>query len=64
MHMELSTKYNAEVKNSLRKCIMLSKPDISFDDIAGCEYAKECIKMAFVVPEVSPHLFNKNIRPW
>ena len=65
MHLELSTKYNAELKNSLRKCILPSKPEISFDDIAGCEYAKDCIKMSFVVPEVSPLLFQMgNVRPW
>lgn len=50
MHSELSTKYNIELKNALRKCILTSKPDISFDDIAGCEYAKDCINMSFVVP--------------
>ncbi len=50
MHAELSTKYNVELKNSLRKCILTRKPEISFNDIAGCEYAKEWINMAFVVP--------------
>jgi SpoVK/Ycf46/Vps4 family AAA+-type ATPase len=57
MHLELSTKYNAELKKSLERCILTRKPDVTFDDIAGCEYAKECINMSFVVPVNSPHLF-------
>ncbi len=65
MHLELSTKYNAEVKNSLRKCILTRKPDITFDDIAGCDYAKDCIKMSFVVPDQCPNLFEMcNVSPW
>ncbi len=51
MHNELSEKYNAEVKNALRKCILTIKPDISFKDIAGNEYAKETINLTFVLPE-------------
>lgn len=50
MHSELCTNYNAELKNSLRRCILKRKPEICFDDIAGCDYAKECINMTFVVP--------------
>ena len=54
MHTELCTTYNAEVKNALRKCILTTKPDISFKDIAGNEYAKETIKMSFVLPDQCP----------
>lgn len=65
MHSELCTNYNAELKKSLRKCILPQKPSITFDDIAGCDYAKECIKMSFVVPNQQPEIFkHSNVRPW
>lgn len=65
MHTELCTTYNAEVKNALRKCILAAKPDISFTDIAGNEYAKETINMSFVLPDRCPQLFESGkIRPW
>ena len=65
MHSELTTNYNAEVKKSLERCILKKKPEVSFDDIAGCAYAKECINMSFVVPEKSPHLFKgSKVKPW
>lgn len=65
MHSELCTNYNAELKKSLSKCIFRRKPEISFSDIAGCEYAKECINMSFVVPNQCPDLFQMgNVRPW
>ena len=51
MHSELSTKYNAELKHSLKKCILTIKPDVSFSDIAGNDFAKEVINMTFVLPE-------------
>jgi len=65
MHTELCTTYNADVKNALRKCLLTTKPDISFKDIAGNDYAKETINLTFVLPEQCPGLFsNQKIRPW
>ena len=64
MHSELCTTYNAEVKNSLRRCILTTKPDISFKEIAGCDYAKETINLTFVLPNQCPGLFTNKIRPW
>lgn len=58
MHTELCTTYNADVKKALEKCILTTKPDISFKDIAGNEYAKETINLTFVLPEQCPHLFS------
>ena len=43
MHHELSGKYNAELKESLKRCILTRKPDINFKEIAGNDYAKEII---------------------
>lgn len=57
MHSELCTNYNSELKKALRKCILREKPEISFNDIAGCDYAKECINLSFIVPQKCPDLF-------
>jgi len=65
MHHELSGKYNTELKESLRKCILTKAPDISFKDIAGNDYAKEVINTSFVLPNLIPTVFKKNkVRPW
>lgn len=65
VYKEICTNYNAELKNSLRKCILTRKPEISLSDIAGCEYSKDCINMSFVVPNECPELFKMgNVRPW
>ena len=37
---------------------------MSFDDIAGNEYAKEVINETFVLPNMMPHLFKGKARPW
>jgi SpoVK/Ycf46/Vps4 family AAA+-type ATPase len=53
------------LKESLRKCILTKKPDVSFEDIAGNEYAKEVINTSFVLPNIFPQVFKKNkVRPW
>jgi SpoVK/Ycf46/Vps4 family AAA+-type ATPase len=61
----LSGKYNSELKESLKKCILTRKPDISFTDIAGNEYAKEIINQSFVLPDICPKLFQgSKAHPW
>lgn len=37
---------------------------MSFDDIAGNEYAKEIINETFVLPSIMPKVFKGNARPW
>jgi hypothetical protein len=44
--------------------ILTKKLGMSFDDIAGCDYAKEIIKETFILPNMLPHLFKGNARPW
>jgi len=44
--------------------ILTKKLGMSFDDIAGCEYAKEIIKETFITPNIMPHLFKGKARPW
>lgn len=61
---ELTNKYNRELKDQLRsKCgkefidvesIIDGKSSMTFEDIAGNEYAKEIINETFVLPVVLP----------
>lgn len=46
------------------ECILTSKLNVSFDDIAGNEYAKEIINETFVLPTVMPKVFKGKARPW
>lgn len=43
--------------------MLTSRPDISFNDIAGNDYAKDAINEAFILPEKRPELFS-NVQPW
>jgi ATP-dependent 26S proteasome regulatory subunit len=65
MHHELSGKYDAELKESLKRCILTRKPEINFKDIAGNAYAKEIINQSFVLPDLCPKLFQgSKAHPW
>ena len=37
---------------------------MSFEDIAGNEYAKEIINETFILPSIMPSVFKGNARPW
>ena len=37
---------------------------MSFEDIAGNDYAKEIINETFVLPNMMPHLFKGKAKPW
>lgn len=37
---------------------------MSFDDIAGNDYAKEIINETFVLPSILPKVFKGKARPW
>jgi SpoVK/Ycf46/Vps4 family AAA+-type ATPase len=43
---------------------MITKPDISFKDIAGNDYAKEVITQTFIMPTTHPRLYKDRLRPW
>ena len=38
--------------------------NMSFDDIAGNEFAKEIINETFVLPSLMPKVFKGSARPW
>lgn len=37
---------------------MIEKPNVSWDDVAGLETAKEALKEAVILPVKFPHLFT------
>ncbi len=37
---------------------------MSFDDIAGNDYAKEIINQTFVLPSIMKHIYKGNAKPW
>ena len=44
--------------------VMIEKPDIKWDDVAGLELAKESLKEAVILPIKFPHLFTGKRTPW
>ena len=57
-------KYYNQLKAKLRESILSKKPQVSFESIAGNDYAKEIIKQTFIMPETHPSLFKDRVRPW
>ncbi|TNV84528.1 hypothetical protein FGO68_gene1327 [Halteria grandinella] len=55
---EITVKYNKELKQQLKKSILTSKSSMSFEDIAGNEYAKEIINETFILPTIMPKVFK------
>uniref|UniRef100_A0A8D0CWK7 vesicle-fusing ATPase n=1 Tax=Sander lucioperca TaxID=283035 RepID=A0A8D0CWK7_SANLU len=44
--------------------IVMEKPNIKWDDVAGLEGAKEALKEAVILPIKFPHLFKGKRTPW
>jgi len=42
----------------------MEKPNVSWDDVAGLEMAKEALKEAVILPIKFPHLFTGKRTPW
>jgi len=62
---DITQKYYSELRNTLKACIMTSKPSVTFNDIAGNYYAKEVIKETFILPKLLPNKFkNGKLKPW
>lgn len=49
---------------SFIESIIDGKSSMTFEDIAGNEYAKEIINETFVLPVVVPQIFKGKARPW
>lgn len=56
-----------EKKKMLEKlsgAIVMEKPNVQWDDVAGLENAKESLKEAVILPIRFPHLFTGKRKPW
>lgn len=51
-------------QNQLSGAIVMEKPNIKWDDVAGLEGAKEALKEAVILPIKFPHLFTGKRTPW
>lgn len=51
-------------ETALTSAIMIEKPNVSWDDVAGLETAKEALKEAVILPVKFPHLFTGKRKPW
>jgi ATPase family associated with various cellular activities (AAA) len=53
-----------KLKESIGGAILHTKPDVSWDDVAGLSKAKEGLKEAVILPVKFPHLFQGERKPW
>uniref|UniRef100_A0A7S2UTU6 vesicle-fusing ATPase n=1 Tax=Fibrocapsa japonica TaxID=94617 RepID=A0A7S2UTU6_9STRA len=52
------------LRGALGSAIVSEKPNISWDDVAGLEQAKEALKEAVILPVTFPQLFTGRRKPW
>jgi len=55
---------NAKLRAGLSSVIVMEKPNIKWDDVAGLEGAKSTLKEAVILPQKFPQLFTGERRPW
>lgn len=53
-----------KLRNALAGAILQDRPNVSWDDVAGLEGAKEALKEAVLLPIKFPHLFHGKRQPW
>ncbi|CCC13834.1 unnamed protein product [Sordaria macrospora k-hell] len=53
-----------KLRSALAGAILQERPNISWDDVAGLEGAKEALKEAVLLPIKFPHLFQGKRQPW
>jgi len=53
-----------KMQDKLSGAIVMEKPNVKWDDVAGLEMAKEALKEAVILPIKFPHLFTGNRKPW
>ncbi|GAB1285323.1 Vacuolar protein sorting-associated protein 4B [Apodemus speciosus] len=49
---------------SLKRAIVIERPNVKWSDVAGLEGAKEALKEAVILPIKFPHLFTGKRTPW
>ncbi|XP_071343043.1 vacuolar protein sorting-associated protein 4B-like [Trachinotus anak] len=57
-------KEKKKFQNQLSGAIVMEKPNIKWNDVAGLEGAKEALKEAVILPIKFPHLFTGKRTPW
>lgn len=55
---------NKKLQERLSGAIVMEKPNVSWDDIAGLEGAKDALKEAVILPIKFPQLFTGKRKPW
>lgn len=53
-----------KLRAGLASAIIVDKPNVKWDDVAGLEVAKESLKEAVILPIKFPHLFTGKRTPW
>ncbi|KAI9485286.1 MAG: skd1 protein [Benjaminiella poitrasii] len=53
-----------KMRAGLMGAILTEKPNVSWNDVAGLEGAKEALKEAVILPIKFPHLFTGQRKPW
>ncbi|XP_043921190.1 vacuolar protein sorting-associated protein 4B [Protopterus annectens] len=53
-----------KMQNQLQGAIVMEKPNVKWNDVAGLEGAKEALKEAVILPIKFPHLFTGKRTPW
>lgn len=54
----------SKLRGALSSAIISEKPNVSWDDIAGLESAKEALKEAVILPTRFPQFFTGKRKPW
>ena len=50
--------------NNLEGVVVREKPNVTWDDVAGLQKAKEALKEAVIMPLRFPEIFKGNRKPW
>lgn len=53
-----------KLMSQLEGAIVIEKPNVQWNDVAGLEGAKEALKEAVILPIKFPHLFTGKRKPW
>ena len=53
-----------KLKQQLEGCLVTEMPNVSWDDVAGLENAKQALKEAVILPIQYPQLFEGKRQPW
>ncbi|KAG8442472.1 hypothetical protein GDO86_011314 [Hymenochirus boettgeri] len=53
-----------KLQGQLQGAIVMEKPNVKWNDVAGLEGAKEALKEAVILPIKFPHLFTGKRTPW